>query len=284
MMSPAIDRILAEERLPDSYRAVIDGHWRPLAGRLVEWRRAAAGPIVIGINGPQGSGKTTLSRVLAEALLPEMDVRATVLALDDFYLPLAQRRALAATVHPLFATRGVPGTHDAALGIATIDALRGGQGGIRLPRFDKAEDDRSAVWHTHAAPPDIVLFEGWCVGAMPQAEAALVNPVNALEAEEDVDGRWRRAVNDRLARDYADWFARIDRLILLMPPDWDAVRANRARQEDKLRAATGRGMDDAALAQFMMHYERLTRHMLAEMPGRADAVIRIDWDQRPIAG
>ncbi|WP_448658230.1 kinase [Sphingomonas sp. CJ99] len=276
-----IERILIEERLPAAYRDIVDWHWRPLAARIAAWRRAMDRPLVVGINGAQGSGKTTLCRFLAEALLPEKGFSAEVLALDDLYLPMRERQAMAATVHPLFATRGVPGTHDAALGMAVLDAWQAGAAGVRTPRFDKASDDR-AGWTTTSQAPDVILFEGWCVGARPEADDRLAPAVNALEAEEDADGRWRRAVNARLAGDYAEWFARIDRLVMLVPPDWDAVIANRRRQEDRLRAATGRGMEDAALARFMQHYERLTRWMFAEMPGRADAVIRLDRDQRPI--
>ncbi|MBW8745017.1 MAG: hypothetical protein JF628_11865 [Sphingomonas sp.] len=91
-----------------------------------------------------------------------------------------------------------PGTHDTALGIVTLDRLRAGEP-TRLPRFDKARDDRAPpdAWPEACAPCDLVIFEGWCVGAVPQAEGALAEPVNDLERIEDPDARWRRAVRNR---------------------------------------------------------------------------------------
>jgi len=281
-MSSAIDRLIAAEGLPADYRTVVEQHWRPLADRIADlWLDGR--PRVVGINGAQGSGKTTLCRFL-EALLVEHNLRTVTLSLDDLYLTRPERLALAAHEHPLFATRGVPGTHDVALGEVILDDLLAGRTAA-LPRFDKAVDDRAAVRRMIEPPVDVVLFEGWCAGAVPQPATALREPVNALERDEDPDGAWRREVNRRLATDYAELFARIDLLVMLEVEGFEAVRANRKLQEDKLAASNPGGaaiMDDAALDRFLMHYERLTRWMLAEMPGRAEVVIRIGADQRPV--
>ena len=182
--------------------------------------------------------------------------------------------------HPLFATRGVPGTHDVPLGEALLDALQAGRE-TALPRFDKAADDRSAEVRLVERPVDVILFEGWCVGAVPQSATALRQPANALEAKEDADGTWRREVNRRLATDYAELFGRIGLLVMLKVEGWDAVRANRLKQERKLGSGPA-VMDEPALDRFLMHYERLTRWQLEEMPGRADLVIPIGPDQRPV--
>ncbi|MEI9851569.1 MAG: kinase [Sphingomonas sp.] len=241
--------------------------------------RAIAGvPLLVGINGAQGSGKTTLCRFLG-ALLAEHGLRSAVLSLDDLYLPRMERQALARTLHPLFATRGVPGTHDVPLATAILDALLAGEAAA-LPQFDKSIDDRAAETVAVPAGTDIVLFEGWCVGAPPQPAADLVRPINRLEAEEDADGVWRGAVNAALAGDYARLFARIGTLVMLRPPGFGSVFAARRLQEEKLRARGGGAqmMDDAALERFIQHYERLTRHMLAVLPERAD--VRFDLDAR----
>nr|WP_237392382.1 kinase [Aurantiacibacter rhizosphaerae] len=239
--------------------------------------------MVIGINGAQGSGKSTACKFL-ELLLARRQVRAITLSLDDLYLTKAKRQTLAQEVHPLFATRGVPGTHAVGLGLGLIEDMLAGRP-LELPRFDKATDDRAPETFTITGPVDVLLLEGWCVGAKPQDAAALAAPINDLERDEDPDGIWRNLVNHWLTQDYARLFDQIDLLVMLKVEGFDAVRRNRALQEEKLRAANPdatQTMDDAALERFCAHYERLTRHMLEEMPARADVVIPIGPDQNPL--
>lgn len=233
-------------------------------------------PLVIGLCGAQGSGKSTVAAAVIERLTAS-GVRAAALSLDDLYLPHADRLALAASVHPLLATRGVPGTHDTALGLAMFNALDRGEA-VRLPRFDKGADDRApgSEWQPVAAGLDVLIFEGWCVGAIPQPDADLAAPVNALERDDDSEGHWRAYVNAALAGPgYRALFARIDRLILLAAPGFEVVAAWRTEQERR----GARAMTAAEVARFVAHYERLTRHILAEMPARADRVIRLAPDR-----
>lgn len=244
-------------------------------------------PLVLGLCGAQGSGKSTLANHLARRM-GDAGVATAILSIDDLYHTRAKRLELARTIHPLFATRGPPGTHDIALGLATLAALDRGQA-ARLPRFDKAIDDRAPEPSWPCAPADtrLVILEGWCVGALPQPENALTVPVNALEAREDTDNRWRRAANAALGGDYQALFGRIDRLILLAAPGFEVVRGWRIEQEHDLARAAGPDasgvMSDAAIDRFIQHYERLTRHILAEMPPRADLVVRLN-PERSVAG
>lgn len=237
-------------------------------------------PLIIGLCGSQGSGKSTL----AAALQPRLEARGhrtAILSLDDLYLTAADRTTLGQTVHPLLRTRGVPGTHDVALAHRMLGALARPET-VRLPRFDKAADDRAADTLSVEGPVDLILFEGWCVGARAEAPEALAAPVNTLEREEDPDGRWRRFVNSALAGVYRTIFDRIDRLILLAAPSFDVVHRWRTQQEEQLRARSPAGaaiMDEATIARFIQHYERLTRHILAEMPGRADLTLRLNDDR-----
>lgn len=243
-------------------------------------------PVVIGLCGAQGSGKTTLADAVHAACKAE-GLRSAVLSIDDLYLTRAERLALAREVHPLLATRGVPGTHDVALGISVLEGLERGEA-VALPRFDKIADDRKpcAQWPRSPAPCDVLVFEGWCVGARPQPVEDLGLPVNRLEAEEDPGGIWRGYVNDALAGPYQKLFASIDRLILLAAPGFEVVHRWRLEQERELALSAGpqaRLMDEAAVARFISHYERLTRYILSEMPGRADLVVRLDEARRPVA-
>ncbi len=146
-----------------------------------------------------------------------------------------------------------------------------------LPRFDKAADDRRAPadWDIVAGPVDVILFEGWCVGARPQPAAALGTPVNALERTRDGDGAWRRYANAALAGPYQTLFAPIGFQVLFRAPGFETVLGWRLEQERKLRDRRGGGQSDAEIAVFVQHYERLTRWIDAEMPGRADAVVTL---------
>jgi len=278
--------LLADEDLPPDFADAVEAAHRPVADRIAAAAKAG-GTLVVGLCGPQGSGKSTMAKSL-RAILAGCDLRAAVLSLDDLYLTRAERGALAASVHPLLRTRGVPGTHDLALGHAVLDALAE-PGEARLPVFDKALDDRCPpeAWARVSGPADVVLFEGWCVGAVPQGPAELAEPVNDLEREEDPDGTWRRYVNDALGTGYRRLFARIGLLVVLEPPGFDVVLGWRTEQERKRRSAAlvrgeaPGGMTDAEIARFVAHYERLTRHILAEMPARADVTVRLDEHRRP---
>jgi D-glycerate 3-kinase len=266
---------LRQERLPETYLGFIEAALRPIAERALSIDRRGA-PRVVGVTGPQGSGKSAAAGALA-LLLRDRGLRAAVLSIDDLYLTLAERRRLAAQVHPLLLTRGVPGTHDVGLGLAVIDSL-GRAGPTAVPRFDKASDDRRDVsdWDVVDGPVDVILFEGWCVGARPQADEALFEPVNELERTHDAHGVWRRYANAQLAGPYQALFGQIGFQALLRAPSFDAVLGWRREQEHKLREREpGAGQTDAEIAVFIQHYERLTRWIDAEMPARAEAVVQL---------
>ncbi len=245
-------------------------------------------PFVIGLCGAQGSGKSTVSRALASRL-EAANRRVAILSLDDLYLPREDRAALVG-VHPLLKTRGPPGTHDVALGVDILEAL-GRPGRVALPRFDKGRDTRLSErdWTDIAAPVDVVVFEGWCVGARPQTPDALAAPVNDLEREEDPQGLWRAWVNDRLASDYQRLFERLDWLALLAASDFAVVAGWRRQQERELREArpnlpaqAPHALRDDEVDRFVAHYQRLTDHILREMPARADLVLHLDGERRVV--
>lgn len=275
---------IRRHQLPADYGGMVARWFLPLAQELA--RAVQRDELkILGIVGSQGSGKSTLADLLRCALL-QCGLRVAVLSLDDFYFGRARRQALAREIHPLLATRGVPGTHDLALADEIFDALLTRRAPIALPRFDKAGDDRlpARQWQQVEAPVDLIIFEGWCLGARPESEEQLAEPINSLEAQSDHDGSWRRYVNEQLAGDYAALFARIDRLIFLKAPNFDCVYNWRRQQERKIPVAAGRHiMDDAQLMHFIQHYERITRHCLKELPAQADLVFELDAGQNVIA-
>jgi D-glycerate 3-kinase len=239
--------------------------------------------LVLGINGAQGSGKSTWAALLALICRHRFGWNVATLSLDDLYLGSEQRQRLACEVHPLLATRGVPGTHDVQLGLDIIEMLRDAGSGeeVRIPRFDKARDEPfpSTQWGVVHGPIDLLIFEGWCLGAAAQSDAELIQPYNALERQEDGDGVWRQFVNRQLAEFYPPLFAGIDYRVFLKVPDFSAVLRWRSEQEERLRVSHAGGagvMNAAELKRFVQFFERLTRHQLDMQPAVCDVVFELD--------
>ena len=251
--------------------------YRELAALLAHrWAAAEPRPRSIGLGGGQGVGKSTLTRVLVAAC-EHVGLRAAALALDDFYLTKRERRRLAERVHPLFETRGPPGTHDVARLRAAADALLGGSTPAVVPVFDKGSDDRSGEREL-SGPFDLVIIEGWCVGARVLEATSLETPINELERTNDAEGRWRHAVNEALAREFEPLADALDELVFLQVPSLDAVRRWRLEQEGE--RPVGQRMTAEDVDRFVMHYERVSLAMLAELPGRADVVVELDEAHR----
>ncbi len=273
-----LDDFIKNEGLSEDYRARALEYFVPLGDRLVSWKGEL--PLCVGINGAQGSGKSTLAGFLKHYLEEVYGRSVVVASLDDLYLTRKDRIALAEEVHPLLATRGVPGTHDVRLGIDFLGAcMRGDWSEAVCPKFDKARDDRveKGAWLRLEQAPDLVLFEGWCMGAVAEPMEALGVPVNELERVQDADGAWRSFVNERLGEDYQRFFDLFSCWIFLRPASFEAVVENRLKQEHRLRERGGGEaiMTDEQVRDFVALFERLTRWMWREFPARADVVVEL---------
>ncbi len=287
---PAVSAFITAEKLPGQYGDVLENQLLPLAAWLRELRVGSLQTPVIGITGAQGSGKTTLSSALS-LVLGFFGLRCCTLSIDDFYLSKSERQQLAHSVHPLLVTRGVPGTHDIAQLDRVIDGLVNAteQSKIVYPRFNKAVDDRypESQQNEFVGQPDLILLEGWCVGALAESPECLNSPANSLESSEDTTGVWRRYVNDKLAGDYGAVFKKIDCQLFLAVANMEVVFKQRALQEQKLRESQGAEAYQSALSnngqlrRFIMHYQRITQGLLRDMPETADFCFSIG-DQHQI--
>lgn len=209
---------------------------------------------IVALSGCQGSGKSTLAQILAAALV-DKGRRAIAVSVDDFYLPQSARAELGRTVHPLLITRGVPGTHDTRWLGKVLAQVHSGAADVQIPRFDKGQDDRREV--VVEVGVDVLILEGWCVGVTPQPEAELVNPCNALEAEEDQQRIWRTWVNQQIAQHYLPLWEHADLWLHLRPPGFSQVLSWRTQAEQQLPVE--QRMTRAQMVRFVAHYERLTR-------------------------
>ncbi len=285
-----LETFIQQEGLNDIFRRNVTEYFNAYAHRLAQLAEASSRPVIVGLNGAQGSGKSTLSQYLSQMMPMQFGVDCHVLSIGDFYLSKAKRKKLAASVHPLLAIRGVPGTHDVP---RLLDALAGfiepAVQSVTVPIFDKLKDDRTRRVHKiqKSAKPTIVLFEGWCVGIPAQRQLALSVPASSFEFSNDNNGVWRSYVNERLGADYADVFKLLDRLSMLKPPCFEAVYDWRVDQEIRLVARRRqefssesiRGMSVKEVGEFVENFRRLTCHALEVLPGIANETWELQADR-----
>ena len=282
-MEKYLQDFIRTQRLPSSYLQTVDSWYKSLAENVAKHHKAAGRTLLVGINGSQGSGKSTLASLLALLLSESYGLKAITLSIDDFYLTREARLSLAEKIHPLLETRGVPGTHDVALMRDTLQQLTGESGEICIPRFDKLSDDRYPESDRVSLPCDVVLFEGWCLGTPAQADEALHDPVNELEAREDPEGIWRRYVNRQIGEGYQDIYQLLDLWIMLQAPSFECVYRWRLEQETRLADdAKKQLMTGSQIAMFVQHYQRLTEHSLRQLPGMVHYLFRLDEDRQVV--
>lgn len=275
--------MLGEELLEDLERVYL-----PLA-EMIAIGLDTTNMQIIGVNGAQGAGKTSFCALMKLVLEDAYGLKVLSISIDDLYLSRNDREKLAQTIHPLFITRGVPGTHYVQKGIDLFNTLANAAptDATPIPRFNKAMDDvyPESEWDRFVGRPDVILFDGWFMGAVEQPLADLLQPVNELEEKEDKEAIWRTYVNLQLKTEYNHLFDCLNLLVMLQVPSFEKVYEWRALQEEKLRISTKgqnhlRVMNDEELRRFISHYERLTRWMLKDLPDRADVLFAVNNDHR----
>lgn len=284
-----IQALVKEQSLPSAYVEMAGDYLWPLVQDIVQVRPKSDEPLLVGIQGTQGSGKSTVSLFLKALLEQCFDLNVQVLSLDDFYLTRDARIGLSHSIHPLLQTRGVPGTHDMHLLQTTVEQLKQlpADQSMRVPCFNKGIDDREPDdgWPVVTGGIDVILFEGWCVGIPSQPNYQLNDPINQLEKEEDPLGIWRFYVNDQLKLHYEPFYAQLHHLIVLKAPSFKQVFKWRLLQEEKLKQKLlDHGQDIRSLrllspddiARFIAHYERLTRYGFQVLPELASWEIELD--------
>ncbi len=294
---PKLEQILSsyisQNNLGKGFYATALNWYIPLAERVVLHQNNAKRPILIGINGCQGSGKSTLTGLLVELISFLFNKRVVGFSIDDFYLSKAKRQELGSQKHPLLATRGAPGTHDTQLLKNCIESLLRPESNkpVNIPQFNKSIDDLypQDKWLCVDEAVDIIILEGWCVGTRPQSAPELIKPVNELEESKDPTGIWRHYCNDKLTTEYLSIFNRIDYLIMLKAPSFSQVYQWRLEQEHKLiESLAESGLDQSQSANkiatmsdlevkiFIQFYQRLTEHSLTNLPAKCDSILYLD--------
>ena len=240
---------------------------------------------IIGLSGGQGAGKSTITSILKFILKKKYGLELCIFSIDDFYKTKKQRVTMAKSIHPLFLTRGVPGTHDVNLINKTIKKLKRRKfKSFLIPKFDKSTDDRSKEkkWQKIKKVPDLVIFEGWCIGALPQKDADLKKPLNFIEKKYDNHLKWRKSVNNNLKNQYRKIFNKLDKLVYLKVPNFNYIYKWRLLQEKKLKltSKSKKTMSKSQIKEFIMYYERITKHMMKNSYKISDLIIYLDKDHR----
>ncbi len=259
--------------------------WLPLAIHLEERRTALGRPLVQGFLGGQGTGKSTLVLVLSR-ILQCRGWRVCRLSLDDLYKTYEERLALQ-QFDPRLRWRGPPGTHDVELGLTVLRALKQKQNShpVEIPRFDKSMHNGAGDRTTPeiVSSIDIVLFEGWFVGARPVDPAVFATAPPPILTE--ADRQFARDCNDQL-HIYLPLWDLIDGLIVLRPTDYRLSQQWRREAEQRMVTDGRTGMSDAEINEFVEYFWRslhpdLFITPLCSDPTHVDLVIEIDANHTP---
>ncbi len=241
-------------------------------------------PMIIGLSGGQGTGKTTISSILSLILQKYFKLNVFKISIDDFYKTRSEREKLSKKKHPLLMIRGVPGTHDYRIIYDFFKKIKKKNFiSLRLPKFDKSKDDRchKKLWYKINSRPDVIILEGWCIGAKAQKKSQLVNSINSLEKTKDQNLIWRKYVNIQLKTHYKNLFKQINEIIYLKANNFKVLQQWRIKQENQLRISTKNKkntkiMNKSDIINFMQTYQRITQNMFKNAPKYVSIIMKLN--------
>ena len=241
-------------------------------------------PYFIGLAGGQGTGKTTISSIIKIILEKYFKMNVFKISIDDFYKTRKERINLSKKIHPMLMTRGVPGTHDIKMMLDFFNKAKNKKfKKLKLPNFNKAIDDRfpKKNWNNINEKPDIIIFEGWCVGARAEINKTLKKPINFLEKTNDQNLVWRKHVNHQLKTKYKKLYSQLNCMIYLKAKNFSLLQKWRLKQEKKLWLKTKKKsrhkiMSKSDVISFMQTYQRITQNMFKNMPKYASIILNLN--------
>jgi D-glycerate 3-kinase len=241
-------------------------------------------PYFVGLAGGQGTGKTTTSSIIKIILEKYFKLKVFKISIDDFYKTRKERISLSKKVHPMLLTRGVPGTHDINMMLNFFKKSKAKKfKNLRLPNFNKAIDDRfpKNKWNTINKRPDVIIFEGWCVGAKAETNKTLKKSINSMEKANDHKLVWRKYVNQQLKTKYKKLYSQLNCMIYLKAKNFSLLQKWRLKQEHKLWLKTKKKggykiMSKGDVINFMQTYQRITQNMFKNMPKYASIILNLN--------
>ena len=239
-------------------------------------------PYFVGLAGGQGTGKTTISSIIKIILEKYFKLKVFKISIDDFYKTRKERINLSNKIHPMLLTRGVPGTHDINMMLSFFKKAKSRKfKRLKLPTFNKAIDDRfhKKNWYDLKVRPDVIIFEGWCVGAKSEKNNTLKKNINSLEKAKDQRQIWRKYVNQQLKLKYKNLYSQLNCLIYLRAKNFSLLQKWRLKQERKLWVKSKvksnlKIMSRGDVINFMQTYQRITQNMFKNMPKYASIIFK----------
>ena len=241
-------------------------------------------PYFVGLAGGQGTGKTTSSSLIKIILTKYFKLKVFRISIDDFYKTRKERIRLSKRVHPMLLTRGVPGTHDINMMLNFFKKAKSKKfKRLKLPTFNKAIDDRfnKKRWYDLKEKPDVIIFEGWCVGAKAEKNNTLNKTINLMEKNKDKKKIWRKYVNQQLKSKYKNLYSQLNCLIYLRAKNFNLLQKWRLKQERKLLLSSKKNsklkiMNKEDVLSFMQTYQRVTQNMFKNMPKYASIILNLN--------
>ena len=245
-------------------------------------------PFFVGLAGGQGTGKTTISSIIKIILEKYFQLNVFKISIDDFYKTRKERILLSKKIHPMLLTRGVPGTHDINMMLNFFKKAKNKKfKSFQLPNFNKAIDDRFAkkYWYNIKKKPDVIIFEGWCVGAKHEKKSSLNKAINSMERIKDPKKVWRKYVNHQLKQKYKDLYSQLNCLIYLKAKNFSLLQKWRLKQENKLwlkskKTSKHKIMNKDDVISFMQTYQRITENMFKKMSNYASILVNLGSDHQ----
>ncbi len=239
-------------------------------------------PYFVGLAGGQGTGKTTISSLIKIILTKYFKLNVFRISIDDFYRTRKERISLSKRIHPMLLTRGVPGTHDINMMLSFFKKAKGKKfKSLKLPKFNKAIDDRFSKkrWYDLKKRPDVIIFEGWCVGAKSEKNTTLKKTINSMEKVKDQKQIWRKYVNDQLKSKYKNLYSQLNCLVYLKAKNFSLLQKWRLKQERKLwikSKVKSKIMNKGDVLSFMQTYQRITQSMFKNTPKYASIILNLN--------
>jgi len=245
-------------------------------------------PYFVGLAGGQGTGKTTISSLIRIILIKYFKLKVFRISIDDFYKTRKERISLSKRIHPMLLTRGVPGTHDINMMLSFFKKVKSKKfKRLKLPTFNKAIDDRSnkKSWYELNEKPDVIIFEGWCVGAKSETNNTLKKTINSMEKAKDQKKIWRKYVNYQLKSKYKNLYSQLNCLIYLKAKNFNLLQKWRLKQERKLwikskMKSNSKIMSKGDVINFMQTYQRITQNMFKKMPKYASIIMNLNTNHQ----